>query len=140
MNHVSKKFKQSLSFTKPSEFVIYLNRNTLKNEISILINADIEILTKCNLYINSPLNIRVLNKFDSSKDNDLVTKLYNHLNNIANNRNKYISHLKIDIPPHPDLNEKIFKYKNNFIENLMNIWTKDLPNEPYYHSTQLKKI
>jgi hypothetical protein len=135
--HITKKFKPSITYTQPSEYIVYLNRNTLKNEISILINADIDTLVKCNLYTNSPLFIRVLNNLNSIPNDKLITKLYNQLNSIANNRNNYISHLKIDIPPHPNLNEKLFKYKNNFIENLMSIWTSNLPNQPYYNFTQL---
>lgn len=113
------------SLTTVSEMMIYLSK--IKNDLFILINSDIDELTKCNLYSFNPLQI-VNVALDFS--NNIFVKLLNKFNTIHLNKNKYISHLKSEYIKHPSF-EKLFTYGNNFTEFLVRLFNTETKSNLY---------
>ena len=56
--------------------------------------------------------------------------ILNKLLKITSNK-KYISHLRTNIINHPQLNEKLLSYNNNFTEYLIKLWTSDIKSNIY---------
>ena len=107
------------SLTDISEMMIYLNR--LKDEIYILINSNIDELTRCNLYNYNPFQI-VNISLDYS--NNVFVKLLNKFNSIHLNKNKYLSFLKTEYNMHTSF-ENLFTYANNFTEFLIKLFNTE---------------
>ena len=132
INFPTKRFKSIKSTLTPkSDISIYLFRDTLKNEISILINTDMDTLVEYNLYGYNPLKNRQISLYSDVKTSDINKKLLNKFLNIISNKNKYINYLKKDTIKIPSL-DKLFSYPNNFTEYLLNLWTTDV-NPNIYH-------
>jgi hypothetical protein len=111
---------------------VYLSCNTLKNEISIIIDIDIDTLTECNLYGYNPMHIQELLQYKNIETDELRIRLFNKFLEIISNKNKYIYHLRPNTVNHPQLTEKLYKYKNNFTEYLIKLWTTETKNNIYF--------
>jgi hypothetical protein len=136
INFPAKRFKSvNSTLSKISDMSVYLSRNTLKNEISILINSDIDTLTECDLYGYNPTHIQLLTEYNNIDMLNISKKLFNKFTEIVSKKNIYINHLKPNTVNHPQLTEKLYKYKNNFTEYLIKLWTTDINSNIYYVNT-----
>jgi hypothetical protein len=132
LNLPSKQFKPSSStLTKPSDMSVYLNRNTLKNEISIIIGTEIDTLTECNLYGFNPYIIQNFVQYNNIEISNISSKLLDKFLEIISNKNKYFNHLKTNVISHPKLKDKLFACNNNFTEYLIKLWSSDIKSNIY---------
>ena len=131
INLPNKQFKSSsATLTKISDTSVYLFINTLKKEISIIINADIETIVECNLYGFNPSNFQDILQYNNIELSNINSMILNKILQITLNK-KYISHLRTNIVKHKDLDDKLLKYNNNFTEYLIKLWTSDTKSNIY---------
>ena len=135
INDINKSFNiASDSLTSKSEMMVYLFRDTLKNELSGIIHSDLDELVECNLYNYNPLHIVSMSNIDPS--NRIFQKLLNKFNQIHLNKSKYISYLKINNYNHPKF-EKLHTYQNNYINYLINLWSSETKSNIYFNNDNL---
>ena len=107
-----------------NEMAVYLFNDNLKNELSIIINSDLETLVECNLYNYNPLFLETINT-DSNMNMSIFKRLINQLILIYQNKQKFINFLNTN-----KFNDKnlinLHSYPNNYTEYLLRLWTTDV--------------
>jgi hypothetical protein len=124
------------TLTTYTDMMVYLNRDALKHEISILIDSDLDTLVECNLYNYNPLQIGALLFNDIPEKADITNDLLTKFNSIHMNKQKYISHLLTDNAKMPHSFNKLFSYNNNYTEFLIRLWSVDNKHNIYYVTDQ----
>lgn len=124
------------TITSYSKIMVYLSRNSIKNEISILIDTDLDTIVECNLYNYNPLYLNAFFFNDIPPESDITNDLISMYYNIHNNKYKYISHLKTTYYNQKSNNipifKKLFSKPNNFVEYLLKLWSTDVKQNIYY--------
>ena len=114
------------SITKPNNFMVYLMKE--RNDMSIVINSDLETLAECTLYNYSPYkltNFNIVNVTEhNSSDNPEIFFVNKYLE-LLNQRYKLIGNLtlKHHMVQNGKKLDKLFANPNNLIEYLIKLWT-----------------
>jgi hypothetical protein len=128
ININKKKFKQlPESISKLSSFMVYLIRE--RDELSIIINTDIETLAECTIYNYSPLNMinfDIINTGEYKTINNFEIYLFNKYTELFRQKNKFIGNLiiKHHLGARNKFNQ-LFIESNNLIEHIIKLWTID---------------
>ncbi len=131
INNLSKKLKISPNtLSVRNEMAVYLYNNRLSNEVSIIINSDLDTLVECNLYNYNPLFINNI-KNSTIINRSVFNKLLQKFISIHKNKYKYINYLNNDTYHDPNL-KKLLSYPNNFTEYLIKLWTTDVDLDKQY--------
>ena len=132
LNLLHKQYSASKdTLTSLFDIGIYIYKQP-SNNISILINSDIDTLTECNLVGFNPINKYILSVYDNIETNQLLNKFLNKYLNIYSNKYKYIGHLRTSPISHPNLKDDFYKLNNNNIEYIIKLWTSEFNSNYYY--------
>jgi hypothetical protein len=132
LNLLHKQYSASKdTLTSLFDIGIYIYKQP-SNNISILINSDIDTLTECNLVGFNPINKYILSVYDNIETNQLLNKFLNKYLNIYSNKYKYIGHLRTSPVSHPKLKDDFYKLNNNNIEYIIKLWTSEFNSNYYY--------
>jgi hypothetical protein len=128
------------SISAKSDLMVYLFRNTIKNEISILIDTDCDTLVECNLFNYNPTQIDSMGTYNQDIGVDTIQKLIKIFNSIQASKYKYFNHLKTHIQLEQSsklTNNGLLSQPNNLIEHLIKLWTSE-PKLNLYNSNMFK--
>ena len=124
INNLSTKYNISkYTLTGINEMAVYLFNNSIKNELSIIINSDLDTLVECNLYNYNPLFLETINT-ESIVNMKIFKRLIDKLIMIYQNKQKYINFLNTDIF-NDDKLKKLHSYPNNYTKYILRLWTTE---------------
>jgi hypothetical protein len=132
INNLSTQYTTSTNtLSAINDMGVYLYNNSIKNELSIIINSNLDTLVECNLYNYNPLFLETVN-ISSNMNTNIFQKLFNKLINIYKNKHKYINYLNTTNYNDDNL-QKLHSYPNNYTEYIIKLWTTDIDLNKKYH-------
>jgi hypothetical protein len=124
INNLTTKYTLSkYTLSLKNEMAVYLFNDNLKNELSIIINSDLDTLVECNLYNYNPLFLETINT-ESNMNILIFKRLIEKLITIYQNKQKFINFLNTNKFNDKNL-QKLHSYSNNYTEYIIRLWTTE---------------